>query len=191
MNGRAILAGLLVATGALSARESAAAERVAREPVEAREQARLCEKLNREEGAAACRAALALGIGPARRGATRRMLARHLVALEKWEELAELYREDVRLEPGNAAAWDRLGRTLLFALDQRAEAIAALEQAVRLAPVDAQPRVTLGVALGAEGRYPEAAAALREALRLDPAVLGGRPAARAVLEAAERGQPWP
>ena len=87
-----------------------------------------------EEGATACRAALALGIGPARRGAVRQTLAKQLVALERWDELAELYREDVRLAPRDAAGWERLGRALLFALDRRAEAITALEQAVRLSP---------------------------------------------------------
>jgi len=191
MSGRRVLVLLLAAFGAIATRELLAAEPGTNETAAAREQARSCERLNLEEGAAACRAALALGIGPARRYGIRQALARHLVALERWDELAEHYREDTRREPANAAAWERLGRVLLFALDRRAEAIAAIEQAVRLAPTDAEPRVTLGLALAAEGRYPEAVAALREALRLDPAVLGGRPASRAVLDAAERGQPWP
>lgn len=191
VRGRSALACVLLAVGVVAGRESGAAEPTARESAEAREQARLCERLNQEEGAVACRAALALGIGATRRDAIRQMLARHLVALEKWDALAEHYREDVRLEPQSAVAWERLGRTLLFALDQHAQAIAALEQAVRLAPAAAGPRVTLGLALAAEKRYPEAVASLREALRLEPAVLSGRPAARAALDAAERGQPWP
>ncbi len=161
------------------------------ETAQAREQARLCERLHGEEGAAACRSALALGIGPARRFAVRQKLAADLVMLEKWEELADLYKEDVRLAPASGAAWERLGRALLFALDRRSEAIAALEQAVRLAPADAESRVTLGLALAAGGRYQDAVAALHEALRLDPKALAGRPAARAVLEAAEQGKPWP
>ena len=157
----------------------------------AREQARLCERKNLEEGATACRAALALGIGPARRGPVRELLARHLVALERWDELAELLREDVRLDPQNAAAWQRLGLTLLYALDAPAEATGALEEAVRLAPADATARVGLALALLAAGRSKEAAAAFEEALRLDPAVLQGRPAARTALEAARRGESWP
>ena len=161
------------------------------ETAEAREQARLCERLNLEEGVTACRAALALGIGPARRGAVRQMLARHLVALEKWGELAGHFREDVALDPEDAVAWQRLGTTLLFALDEHAQAITALEEARRLAPGDAETRVALGLALAADGRQPEAVAELREALRLDPAGLDGRPAARAVLDAADRGEPWP
>jgi len=191
MSGRTLLTWFLVAIGATAVRASQAAERAAHDTAAAREQARLCERLHREEGAAACRAALALGIGPARRGVLRQTLAKHLVTLEKWDELVELYREDVRLDPRDAAAWERLGRALLFALDRRAEAITALEQAVRLAPADAESRVTLGLALAAAGRYPEAVAALHEALRLDPGVIAGRPAASAVLEAAEHGQPWP
>jgi tetratricopeptide (TPR) repeat protein len=168
-----------------------AARPTAHETAQAREQARLCERQHGEDGVAACRAALALGIGPARRSALRQKLASRLVVLEKWDELVELCREDVRLEPTYAGAWERLGRALLFTLDRRADAVAALEQAVRLAPGDAEARVSLGLALAAGGRYPEAVAALHEALRLEPAVLAGRPAARAVLEAAEHGLPWP
>jgi len=157
----------------------------------AREQARLCERLNLEEGVAACRAALALGIGPDRRRPVRELLAKHLVALERWDELAELLRESVQLEPGNADAWLRLGLTLLFALDEPAEAIGALEEATRLAPTDASARLGLGLALHAGGRPEEAVKALEGALRLDPAALDGRPAARAVLEAGRRGEAWP
>ena len=180
---------------ALAASRAGGAERAtpaARgEPAAAREQARLCERKNLEEGVAACRAALALGIGPERRGPVRELLAKHLVALEKWDELAELLREGVRLDPTSAAAWHRLGLTLLFALAEPAEATGALEEAARLAPRDAPVRVGLALALLATGRAKEAAAAFEEALRIDPAVLDGRPAARAAMEAAGRAEPWP
>lgn len=162
-----------------------------RETAAAREQARLCEREDREEGAQACRAALALGIGGERRGPVRQILAKHLVALERWSELADLLRENVRLEPGSATAWQRLGLTLLFALNQPVEATSALEEAARLAPGDAPVHMGLGLALHASGRPREAVSALEEALRLDPAVLDARPAARALLEAARRGEPWP
>ena len=185
----ALAAGSVCALAASS--DVAASGSPARETAAAREQARLCERLNLEEGVAACRAALAQGIGPARRGPVRQMLARHLVVLEKWEDLTALFREDVRLTPKNAEAWRRLGATLLFALDQRAEAIQALSEAARLAPGDAESRVLLGLALAAEGRQAAAAAALREALRIDPGVLEDRPAAQAVLDAAEAGRSWP
>jgi tetratricopeptide (TPR) repeat protein len=157
----------------------------------AREQARLCERLNLEEGITACRAALALGIGPGRRGPVREILAKHLVGLERWDELAELLRENVRLEPDNAAAWQRLGLVLLFALGEPEEAVSALGEATRLAPSDASARLGLGLALHAGGQGEEAVEAIEAALRIDPAALDGRPAARALLEAARRGEAWP
>ncbi len=161
------------------------------ETAAAREQARLCERENLEAGAAACRAALALGIGPARRDAVRELLARHLVALERWEELGELLRENVALHPTSSEAWQRLGLVLLFALDRPAEASSALAEAARLAPADASVRLALALAHHAGGRTDEAAAAFEEALRLDPAVLESRPASRAVFEAVRRKEPWP
>jgi tetratricopeptide (TPR) repeat protein len=158
---------------------------------EAREQARLCERLNLAPGAAACRAALELGIAPARRAALRDQLARHLVALEDWDALADHFREGVRLEPQSALAWQRLGLALLFAVHQPVEAESALAEAVRLAPADAEARVALAQAQAATGRSAAAAAAFDEALRLDPDVLEGRPAARAAFDAARRGAGWP
>jgi len=180
----AIAAVLLLVAG--TARSQATEETPA-----AREQARLCERRNEEPGIEACRAALALGLRPLRREAVREVLAHHLVDLERWSELAEHYREDVRFDPEDAEAWFRLGSTLLFALNQRAEALAALEEAARLAPADASTRSVLAIALLSLGRYEEAAASFDEAVRLDPTVLQGRPAAQAMREAARRGEPWP
>ncbi|HXK09872.1 MAG TPA: tetratricopeptide repeat protein [Vicinamibacteria bacterium] len=188
---RPLAAGLvlvLVATAAAAAPQPTAGRG---ETPAAREQARLCERLGAEEGLAACRAALDLGIGPERRGPVREILARRLVALERWDELVDLLRENVRLDPRNAAAWERLGLVQLFGLGQPAEAIGALEEAARLAPADASPRLGLGLALQAGNRPKEAVAAIEEALRLDPTALDGRPAARAVLDAARRGETWP
>ena len=161
------------------------------ETPEAREQARLCERLNEEEGIEACRAALALGLGPERRGPVREVLAKHLVDVERWSELAEHYREDVRLAPEDAEAWVRLGTMVLFALNEQAEALAAFEEAARLDPADAATRCLLAIALHSLGRFEEATEAFDEALRLDPTVFAGRPAAREVREAARRGEPWP
>ncbi len=161
------------------------------EPVAAREQARLCERLAGADAVEACRAALSLGIGSARRGPVRTMLAKHLASLERWDELAGLFREGVRLEPGSAEAWQRLGDALLFALGRPAEAVDALQQATRLAPADAPTWLSLGLAQQALQRPAEAVAALEEALRLDPQVFDGRPAARAALDAARQGRSWP
>jgi len=163
----------------------------ARESAAAREQARLCERLNLAAGAEACRSALALGIGPGRRAALREQLARHLVALEDWDALADHFRDGVRLEPQDALGWQRLGLTLLFALHQAKEALGALEEAVRLAPADAEARLGLAQGLAADGRTGESAATFEAALRLDPTVLDGRPAARAAFEAARAGASWP
>ncbi len=80
---------------------------------------------------------------------------------------------------------------LLFALGEPAEATSALAEASRLAPEDAAVRLSLALALHAGGQTTEAADAFEEALRLDPAVLEGRPAARAILEALKRAEPWP
>jgi Flp pilus assembly protein TadD len=157
----------------------------------AQEQARLCEQHSGEEGIAACRSALALGLGREQAGAVRLLLALRLASLERWEEMAQVYREAVRLDPDDAEASGRLGSALLFALGKTEEALDPLREAARLAPQDPQPRLTLGVALNILGRHPEAVAAFEEALRVDPAALDDRPGARAVYEASRRGERWP
>lgn len=167
---------------------------VASRPVEgpaAREQARLCEERPGEEGLAACRHALALGLEPKRREAVRELLARRLVSLERWEELVQHLREGVALHPESAEVQRRLGSALLFAVDRPEEALAPLGEAARLAPDDAEARLLLGIALNALGRHREAVAAFDEALRLDPGALERRPAARAVLEASRKAARWP
>src|SRR5512147_1893312 len=177
------LAAALVALAAVPALVRAQAVTPARgETAAAREQARLCERLDGEEAVAACREALALGIGPARRGAVRQLLSLRLATLERWDELSALLRESVRLDPRDADSWRRLGDVLLFGLGQPADAVPALEEAVRLAPDDAHLRVDLAVALASAGRLPEAVAAAGEAARLDPTALESRPGARAVLD---------
>ena len=162
----------------------------AEEPA-AGEQARLCEERSGEEGLAACRSAIALGQGRERAAALRQLLALRLASLERWDELAALYREAVRLGPNDPEANWRLGSTLLFALGKPEEALLPLQEAVRLAPADPQARLTLGAALNALDRHAEAVAAFEEALRLDPAALNDHPGSRAVYEASQRGERWP
>ncbi len=157
----------------------------------AREQARRCEELSGEEGLAACRHAIPLGLAPPRLEAVRELLARRLVSLERWEELVEHYREGVALHPERAEAHYRLGCALLFAVDRPQEALVPLREAARLASEDATTRLALGIALSALGREREAAAAFEAALKLDPGLLEGRPAAQAVLEAVRKAEPWP
>ena len=156
-----------------------------------REQARLCERLSGEEGARACRSALSLGIAPARRAPLRQRLALHLVALESWDELAELYGEAVRDDPADAQAWRRLGMVQLYALAAPVEAIGALREAARLAAGDAETHLALGVALASLGRSTEATSELERAVQLDASLLDNRPAARAILDASRQGRSWP
>ena len=169
---------------------AAAAARPAEGPA-AREQARRCEEVSGEEGLAACRQAIALGLSPPRLDAVRELLARRLVSLERWEDLVEHLREGVALHPDRAEAHYRLGWALLFAVDRPEEAIAPLREAARLAPDDPEARLALGIAFNALGREAEANAAFDEALKLDPGLLERRPAARAVLEATRKAQRWP
>lgn len=157
----------------------------------AREQARRCEQLMGEEGLLACRQALSLGLAPERVGPVRELLARRLVATERWEELAAHFAEDVKLHPESADARFRLGSTLFFALGRVPESLGPLAEAVRLDPTSADWQVACALALSASGRPREALLAFEEALRLDPEALSGRPAAAAVQEAARRGEAWP
>jgi tetratricopeptide (TPR) repeat protein len=157
----------------------------------AREQARLCEDLVGEAGLQACRRALSLVLAPGRVGPVRELVAKHLVSLERWDELAEHLAEDVRLHPESALCHYRQGSNLLFALGRAEESLAPLAEAVRLDSAKADYRAVHALALNAVGRVAEAAAEFEEALRLDPDVLASRPAARAVLDAVRRGERWP
>ena len=188
---RPYVAGTLALLLTFTCGAGTAQSNAAQETAEAREQAWLCERLDEELGIAACRAALAAGIGPERRTGVRQILANHLVDLERWTELAEHYHEDVRLDPEDAEAWFRLGSTLLFALNQRAEALAALEEAARLDPGSGLTRSVLAIALHVLGRFEEATDAFDEAERLDPTVFERRPAASAMRAASRRGESWP
>jgi cytochrome c-type biogenesis protein CcmH/NrfG len=75
--------------------------------------------------------------------------------------------------------------------DRPAEAEPVIREAVRLRSEDAEAQVLLGETLARLGRFPEAVTAFEEALRIDSTVLDGRPGARAVYDAARRGQSWP
>ena len=93
--------------------------------------------------------------------------------------------------PADAAVRVRLGAALLHMQDRAAEAEPELREAIRLRPDDAEAHVLLGNALALLGRAGDAVGAFEEALRQNPAVLEHRPAARAALVAARRGQRWP
>jgi tetratricopeptide (TPR) repeat protein len=163
----------------------------ASETAAAREQARLCEITTGESSLAACRRAIEMGLGPARLWPVRQIVARRLAALEMWEELAEHFRGDVALRPGDTEAYLKLGSVLLFGLGRLSEAEAALSESIRLAPDVALGHALLALALGASGRSSEAAAEFDIARHLDDHIFDHRPAMAAAYEAAQGGEPWP
>jgi len=154
-------------------------------------QARLCTKTTGEAAVAPCRKALELGLPLTRQPAIEVTLASRLSALERWDEVVEVYRGAVSRRPGDGQARIRLGAALLHMQDRAAEAEPELREAIRLRPDDAEAQVLLGDALVRLGRAPDAVAAFEQALRLDANVLDQRPAARAAYDAARRGEKWP
>jgi tetratricopeptide (TPR) repeat protein len=154
-------------------------------------QARLCTRSTGEAAIAACRRALELGLPAARQPAIEAALAARLADEERWDEVVDVYRGGVARRPEDGQARLRLGGALLHMKDQAAEAEPVLREAVRLRPQDTEARVLLANALALLGRTADAVAAFEDALRLDPTVLDGRPAARAAYEAARQGQRWP
>ncbi len=62
------------------------------------------------------------------------------------------FREAVRLQPQNAEAWSRLGASYTL-LGQPEDAVAALEQGVKLTPNDPQAHASLADSLGDAGQY--------------------------------------
>jgi len=168
-----------------------AARRPAAVPIP--ESYRLCVEERREPGVAACRGALGLGLGlgPARTQLAQRALALHLAELERWDEVVETYRDQALQRPSDPEAQFRAGAALVYLVRRPEEALGHLQAAAALRAADPAIHAALGVALNALGRHAEAVAALEEALRLDPAYLERRPAARLVLEASRRGEAWP
>jgi TolB-like protein/Tfp pilus assembly protein PilF/predicted Ser/Thr protein kinase len=84
---------------------------------------------------------------------------------------AEELREAVRLEPGNAYAWDMLAWALAYQQPPQGEAAeAAARESIRLQPNLGSAHYHLGRTLLVQGRYPEAIAAINHALELDPSL---------------------
>jgi Flp pilus assembly protein TadD len=81
------------------------------------------------------------------------------------EEAVRQFEQAIRVRPGHFGAWYNLGRIRLETGD---DAVTPLEKAVSLRPDWPEARISLGVALGRAGRFDEAAAQFREALRLNP-----------------------
>ena len=128
--------------------------RRAQESREAREQARLCERLDRGGGGRGL--PRRAGPRPRRRSGAAPVRERPRAAPGRARALERARRPLPRgraARAGGRRAWLRLGSTLLFALNETAEALAALEEAVRLAPADASARVALALARARPGRY--------------------------------------
>lgn len=172
---------------------SVAMARTLPEPATARDEARHCEEGEDKDdgGVAACREALRLGLREPQRTALRQLLARRLAERERFDELVELYGEDAEEHPSDSEAWRRLGAARLFLRADASSALPALEAAEKLRADDASTHVLLGLCLSSLARHEEAVAAFEAALRLDPEALSLRPAARATLDAARRGERWP
>ena len=93
--------------------------------------------------------------------------ARGLEKRRDWPGLLALGQAWARAEAGNPLAWFVQGRAW-SALGRPAEAIAAYERNLKLAPDDVQARNNLGNELRDSGRPREAMQAYRAALELDP-----------------------
>jgi len=84
---------------------------------------------------------------------------------------AEEFRKAVRLEPGNAYAWDLLAWALAYQQPPQGQAAeAAAREAIRLQPNLAGAHYHLGRTLLVQRRYQEAIAAFSHALELDPSL---------------------
>ncbi len=93
-----------------------------------------------------------------------------LRAAGKLEEAAASFRQDSRLQPDSAPAYNNLAEALMALPDQGrlAEAVSIYQQAVRLKPDLTEAHNNLGMALHEQGRLEEAVSSYREAIRLKP-----------------------
>lgn len=85
----------------------------------------------------------------------------------RYEEAASAFRELLRGDPSNAAAWSFYGMSLAH-LGRAADAEAALSKAVELAPQNAEAWFHLGVARGLREEWTDAASAYRRAVAIAP-----------------------
>jgi tetratricopeptide (TPR) repeat protein len=154
-------------------------------------EARRCWSTVGEPGIAACRRALEGGLTPSLAARVELTLATRLAGLGRWEEAAGVHRRAIAGRPQDGEAHRRLGAALLHGLGRPSEAEASLREAIRLGQGQARTWGDLALALIALHRFPDAAAAFDEALRLDAKFMEGRPGARAAYDAARQGRPWP
>jgi tetratricopeptide (TPR) repeat protein len=91
----------------------------------------------------------------------------HYFLRREYAEAARAFRDAIREEPPNAAAWSYYGIALAH-LGQASEAEAALSRAIALAPQDPDAWFHLGVARSLREEWGEAATAYRRAVALAP-----------------------
>jgi protein O-mannosyl-transferase len=89
--------------------------------------------------------------------------------LQHWKNSESLFQHAIEVTKGNAVAHHNLGNILLRVPARLPEAVAQLEEALRLEPNSPKVHTDLGVALSKmPGRLPDAIAEYRAALRLEP-----------------------
>jgi tetratricopeptide (TPR) repeat protein len=91
----------------------------------------------------------------------------HRFLSRQYEEAAGAFRDVLKEDPGNAAAWSFYGMALAH-LGRGADAEAALSRAVALAPQNGQAWFHLGVARSLREEWTDAALAYRRAVALAP-----------------------
>ncbi len=90
--------------------------------------------------------------------------------LQRYAEAANVFAEIVKVEPHHAQAWDGLGRAAHL-LGQDQHAIAALEQAILLAPEWAEPLYEAALLYADRGEHALAEDRLRRAVLRDPKLM--------------------
>ena len=95
-------------------------------------------------------------------------LASALEDKQAWSRAEAAYRKAVELDPNFAPAWGLLAVLLDSHLSQTIEAAEFLRKAVEIDPRESSYRITLGLVLHTLGRYAEAEAAVRGAIKVNP-----------------------
>ncbi len=171
---QALYAATCLRLGLEDERRTAAARALALDPEYADRAAATARARARQEGRAdeaiaAVEMALALGD----ESAANWFLYGNLLRAEGDPRAASAYRQVVRRDPENVAAWNNLA--VLVARSNPAEAVPFYERALALDAANVDVHVNLASALANTGRFDEAIGHLTEALRLQP---GNRLAAR-------------
>lgn len=91
--------------------------------------------------------------------------------LQRYHDAARVFAEIVRAEPQHAQAWGGLGRAAHL-LGEDVHALAALEQAIVLAPEWGEVLYEAAVVYAARSEHGHAEDRLRRALRCDPRLAG-------------------